>query len=244
MFLPPSIMRGVKGSNIALFNPVQDISKQMRTGVVGYADSFEWYESMSLYSHTAGTWAGAVSVATSSVQGDSTLALTVTSGDTFKQGDPFTVSAVNYVNVNTRRAPNTVLKQFVVTQDATATSTSLTIQISPPVYGPGSQYQNVDALPLASATLTLWPGTTSPNGKTGVQGLAFTNKAFALVSLPMEVPKSAEFAAQERDPDSGISVRFTKTWDAQLSRMIIRFDALIGFGALYPDECSVRVVGA
>ena len=244
IFLPPSIMRAVKGANIALFNPVSDISKQMRTGIVGYADSFDWYESMSLYRHTAGTWAGAVTLATTSVTGDSSLALTCTSGDTFLQGDVLAVAASNYVNVNTRRAPNTVLKRFVVTQSVTATSTAATVPISPTIYGPGSQYQNVDALPVAGAALTLFPGTTSPNGLVGVQGLAFTRNAFALVSLPLEMPTKAEFAAQERDPETGLSVRFTKTWDAVLSRMIIRFDALIGFGALYPDECAVRILGA
>ncbi len=216
----------------------------MRTGVVGYADTFDWYESMSLYRHTCGTRASTVSVTTTAATGDSTLALTCTSGDTFLQGDILTVADSNYVNVNTRRAPNTIAKRFVVTQSVTASSTSVTVPISPTIYGPGSQYQNVDALPASGKTVTFFPGTSSPNGVTGVQGLAFTRNAFALVSLPLEMPTKAEFAAQERDPETGLSVRFTKTWDPVLSRMIIRFDALIGFGALYPDECACRILGA
>jgi hypothetical protein len=44
------------------FNPVTDIAKQFRTGIVGSGDGFDWYESVSLYQHTAGTWAGAVTV--------------------------------------------------------------------------------------------------------------------------------------------------------------------------------------
>lgn len=241
----PTIMRKLKASSIAFFNPVRDIEKQWRTGIVGSGDGFEWYESNSLYSHTAGTWAGAVSVATSSAQGDSSIVLTCTSGDTFKQGDVFNISAVKMVNINTRRAPGaSVLKQFVVTQDVTATSTTATVPFSPAVYGPGSPYQNVDALPLASATLTLFPGTTSPNGLTGTQNLYFTNKAFALVGLSLDKPRNIEMAAMERDPDTGIAIRFTRTWDPLLSRMINRFDTAIGFGALYSDECAVRGLSA
>lgn len=241
----PTIMRALKSSAVGFFNPVRDIEKQWRTGIVGSGDSFEWYESVSLYSHTAGTWAGAVSVATTAVDGASSLALTCTSGDTFLAGDVIAVTGTNMVNTSTRRKPGvTTLKQFVITQSVTATSTAQTVQISPTIYGPGSQYQNVDVLPTSTSTVTLFPGTTSPNGLSGTQNLAFTNKAFALVAIPLELPNSCEAKSQKRDPETGISIRFTRTWDAINSRMINRFDTLIGFGNLYGDECSVRILGA
>src|SRR5690349_24874688 len=51
-----------------------------------------------------------------------------------------------------------------------ATGATIILQISggdgQGIVGPGDQYQNVDALPLDTALLTLFPGTTSPSAKT------------------------------------------------------------------------------
>jgi hypothetical protein len=62
MIVPPSVMRTLKNSAISYMNPVTDISKQFRTGIVGSGDGFDWYESVALYQHTAGTWAGSVTI--------------------------------------------------------------------------------------------------------------------------------------------------------------------------------------
>jgi hypothetical protein len=53
------------------------------------------------------------------------------------------------------------------------------INFLPAIYGPGSQYQNVDALAAAGAALTLWPGTAAPSGKVGTVSLGLTKAAFA-----------------------------------------------------------------
>ena len=103
---------------------------------------------------------------------------------------------------------------------------------------------NVDALPVAGATVTFFPGTASPNGLSGVQGLAITKDAFALVGVKLQMPKAVEMSSQTRDPDTGLSVRFVRAWDPVFSKMINRFDVLMGFGALYPDNCCVRVLCA
>ena len=88
-----------------------------------------------------------------------------------------------------------------------------TLNILPPIFGPGSQYQNVDSLPANGAALTLWPGTTSPNGKTGTVGLALSREAFALVGGKLYQPKAVESAGQQQDPDSGIAIRKVVAWD-------------------------------
>ena len=81
--LPPAVMRALKNAAIGYFNPVTDISKQFRTGIVGAADNLDFYESVSLYSHTAGTWDGAVTVNDTVASGDSVITLTAGAGDTF-----------------------------------------------------------------------------------------------------------------------------------------------------------------
>lgn len=244
MIVSPAVMRSIKTANIALFNPVSDINKQFRTGIVGQSDGFDWYESMSLYRHTAGTTTSpTVTTTQTGTDAISSIAISCTTGNTFKQGDKFAMAAVLPVHPQTRRTYGTATKTFTVTADVTATNSSATVAFSPPMYGPGSQYQNVDALPVATAVVTMWPGTTSPNAKVGQVGLALHRNAFALVGVELEEPKpsSVELVSQKRDPDSGISVRFIRQWDGKASKMINRFDVMIGFGTFYNDACAVAV---
>lgn len=231
-----------------LFHPGDEISRLFKKGYLGQLAAAEWFESMSLYSTTAGTWQTPANVKVSGAgQTGSAITIVDTSGDTFNVGDIITFASVNEVNPKTRRSTGS-LKQFVVTQALTGTGSD-TLQIQPPIIGPNpdgslAQYQNVDSLPANNAVLTLYPGTTSPNGLSGTQNLYFTEDAFALVAVPLDVPKAVEFGSGKRDPETGIMIRITKTWDALLSRYICRLDCLFGFGLLYPDNCACRIASA
>lgn len=240
-----SSMMSKFGQNITtFFQPPDELSAMFKEGALGRVAGADWYESNSLYSHTAGTWAGAVTV-TGSGQSGSSLIITGTANDTLKAGDKFNVASVNQVNPRTRRIPGpATLKQFTVTQDYTLTGNADTISILPAIYGPGSQYQNVDALPATGAALTLWPGTASPNGKVGTVGLLLSRYAFALVGGQFYVPKAVEGASQKRDKQTGIPVRFVHFWDPVRSVQGRRFDTLLGYGNLYQDNGSCCVVGA
>jgi len=245
MLIAPAINTSLVPSFASFFNPTSEISKQYKEGSIGILSGFEWYESPAIYSHTAGTWASTVSVKGASQTGSS-LTITATAGDTFNVGDVFSIANVFAVNPSTRRViDSTNTMQFVVTQALTAVGGGVdVIQISPSIFGPRPQYQTVNALAPDGAVMTLVPGTTSPNGKAGSQNLAIQKDAFALVGVKLELPKAVEVASQTRDPESGISIRFVRAWDNVQSKMTNRFDCLLGFGNLYPDNCSVRVLGA
>lgn len=245
MIVTPTIMRTLKNAAISYFNPVTDISKQFRTGIVGSGDGFDWYESVSLYQHTAGTWAGAVTTA-AVADGATSAVLACTTGDTFNQGDKFSFASVNPVNPRTRRKVGASAKTFTITQSTVGVSSAATIQFWPPVFGPGSQYQNVDALPAASAALTLFPGTSSPNGKTGTINLALHPDAFAIVGVEFENPKgsSVEISKQLKDEETGLVISFVRYWDGNARAMRNRFDTCLGFGNLWSDNCAVAVLGA
>lgn len=226
------------------FNPADEISRQYKKGVVGMHAGAMWHRSQSLYRHTAGTWAGTVQV-TGAGQSGGSLIITGTVNDTIKQGDAFSILNVNFVNPNTRRVPaGNQVQHFVALQDYTLTGAADTISIYPAINGPGSQYQNVDALPADTAALTLWPGTSSPNGKSGVQGLLLTNMAFALAYGKFENPTAVEKAEQMRDPETGANIAFVRQFDIQDRSMKNRFDIAPAFGVLYADECAARIVGA
>ena len=243
MIVPPSVVRAVKAANIGLFNPVQDISKTFRTGLLGTTDGFEWYESMSLYRHTAGTMATSGATLTAALaNGASTAALTCTTGETVKAGDKFSIASVLPVHPMTKRTFGTDAKTFTITAAGTAASSALTISFSPAMYYTGP-HQNVDAQPAASAALTFWPGTSAPSAKVGNVGLALPQNAFALVGLELEKFTDQEVCSFSRDPDSGISIRFLAGGDIKSSKRIRRFDVCIGFGELYNDLAHVVACG-
>lgn len=251
LIVPPVVMRSLKNSAIGYFNPVTDIAKQFRTGIVGSGDGFEWYESPTLYRHTAGTMTSPT-VTTAPADGATTIVLTCTTGNTLKKGDKIAFDSVYPVHPQTRQRFNASTKTFNVEADATAVSSSMTITISPPLYGPPvvggtlGQYQNVDALPIASAAVTLWPGTTSPNGKTGTIALALHPNAFGLIGKAFPTPKSSsvEIIASKRDPDSGLSVTFIRDYDFQSLKFRNRFDTMLGAGTFFNDACAVAIACA
>src|SRR6185437_12485718 len=244
--LSPSLNAAYVNNNITQFNPASEISRMFKKGVVGTAAGWEWYRSNSLYSLTAGTApTGGVTV-TGAGQSGSTLVVTGTATQTINAGDKFQIAGVNAVNPSTRRASGGQgLQTFVYTGSTpfVLTGGPDSIPVSPAIYGPGSQYQNVSALPANSAALTFWPGTSSPSGKTGTISLGLSKFAFAISGGKLEVPKAVERAEQTEDPDTGMAVRFIRAWDQRESKMTNRFDMCLGFGNLYPDNGAVAIAG-
>jgi P22 coat protein - gene protein 5 len=244
--LTPSVATAIVPNIQTYFNPASEISRAFKQGSLGMFNGFEWHQSMSIKRHTAGTagTGGTLIIAANVNSNSNVITITGTNGETFLAGDVIAIDAANYVNPMTREAPNPKLKQFVVMQDVTLTGGADAVIVSPTIYGPGSQYQNVDALPLANANVTLFPGTTSPQGKSGAQNLLIHPDAFALVSVKLESPEAVEVISQNRDKKTGIAIRFVRAFDATQSRMINRWDMVYGFGAMYPDNCCVRMLGA
>lgn len=247
MLIVPGINTSMVPALSSFFNPQSNISEQYREGYMGVMSGFRWWEDVNLYNHVAGTAVTALTV-TGAGQSGTSINMTGTAGQTLLKGDVISIDNVRMVNPQSRRVVGAEDKQFVVTQTIVLTAGPDAVQIFPAIEGPGAypsgQYQNVDALPASGAAVTLFPGTPSPSGKNGSQNLAIHRDAFALVGVKLELPKAVEMSSQQRDPETGISVRFTRTWDAVQSRMINRFDVLLGFGRLYSDECCVRVLGA
>jgi hypothetical protein len=256
MIIPPSVSTALVPALASFFNPTSEISEQYKEGSMGKLSGFDWYESVNLFKHTAGT-AGTAGLFTvdGTGQSGSSLRVNLTAAETLNVGDVLSIAAVNFVNPMSRRTvgPSSVLgtMQFTVTAPLVAVGSGNDyVQIAPAIVGPGgvlasspySQYQNVDALPVDSAVITLFPGTASPQGKTGGQALALHRDAIAMVGVKLAMPKAVELASQTRDKKTGLSVRFIRAFDPIQSRMVNRFDVLMGFGTLYPDNCGVRIM--
>jgi len=229
----------------ALINPQKEISDLFTEGLMGNAAGFKWHESVSLYDHQGGTMTvGDCTVTTTVADGATSMTITSASAAVaLKKGDIIGFTTPLAVNPGTRRSLGHA-KCVNLTQDTTiaAGGGTGTLYWEEPLYGPGSQYQNVTALPAATNVLVLFPGATTPTGLHGIQSIALHRDAFAMVNVPMELPKSQEFAYSKRDPASGISVSIIKGFDINTRAMKTRIDVgPFGFGTLYAANCSVRV---
>ena len=235
------------GAILSYFNPPDELTRMFKEGTIGGLAGFMFFESNSLFSHTAGNFQTPANVQTNGAnQSGTAITINATAGDVFKVGDKVSIANVNRVNPMTRRIVGPKrLRTFTITQALTCAGGGTdVINILPAIYGPGSQYQNVDALPAGGALITLWPGTSSPNNAVGTVGLGLSRYAFALSGTKLYLPQAVEEKEQAQDPESGIAIRKVKAWDPVRSMQINRLDSLLGFGNLYQSNGAVCVLGA
>ena len=246
LVLSSSLMRSYVKNNVTQFNPQKAISDMFREGVLGNAAGWKWVRSNSLFTHTIGTFPTHGVTVTGAGQSGSSLIVTGTNGDTIQPGDKFNVALVNSVNPRTRIKTPLGLKQFTYTGGNAFifTGGNDTITISPAIYGPGSQYQNVDALPGNGAALTAWPGTANPSGVSGTVSLGLSKYAFLKAFGKFDKPDAVEHAEDAVDPETGASLRLVVAWDQFNSKITNRYDTCYGFGNAYSDAGAVAVAGA
>lgn len=219
-----------------------DMNKDfVRKGMLGRIANSEVYEVQNISRITAGA---DISTGTPLVNGagqtGSTLAVdgfTASTTDAVREGDVFTIAGVNAVNpVN--KADTGKLRQFVVTADADSGATTgpiAAMAISPSITTSGP-YQTVTAGPADNAALTF----AGQEDTADPANLMFHHDAFALVTVPLELPKGASFKA--RATHDGLSVRVVNDYDIDSDQDIIRLDILYGVKTLYP-ELAVRIYG-
>lgn len=228
------LVEGMKG----FFNPTGTISKQfangmMSTGVLGYD---EINMSQSVVNHTNGSWGTTItSTGTIATQGQATLPISFTgSSKTWKQGDVFTIASVYAVNPQTRQSTGS-LQQFVVTADASGSSTA-TLSISPPIYTAEHALATVDSFPQATAVVTML-GTAA----TGyAQNLIYHKDAITMATADLLLPQGVDMAS--RQVHNGISMRIVRQYDINNDRMPCRIDVLYGYSVIRP-EMACRMWG-
>jgi hypothetical protein len=125
------------------------------------------------------------------------------------------------------------LQQFVVLANANsgASTGPATLTISPPIITSGP-FQTVSAAPADNAAITVF-GAGSTNYP---QNMGYHKNAFALVTVPLEMPDGAAFKA--RESHNGLSVRVIKDYDINNDVDVIRIDTLYGAKAINPGLAS------
>lgn len=247
MALNPAARYAVAGNQTTL-NAVGDKSKSAyQMAEIGNVATFDTYSTQNVRAHTVGVATGtplvngaSQNVTYANATGASWSQSLITDGWTnsttgiLKAGDVFTIAgvfAVNPVPDDTgAKQVQPYLQQFTVLADANsgATTGPATLTISPPIITSGPQ-QTCSAAPADNAAITVL-GT---GGTAYPQNLAFHKNAFALVTVPLEMPDGAAFKA--RESYNGLSLRVIKDYDITNDTEIIRLDVLYGVKAIYPD---------
>jgi hypothetical protein len=222
---------------------------------VGRIAKFEMYSSQNTPVHTVGTATGtprvngaSQNVTYANATGSNWSQSLVTDGWTnsvtgiLKAGDVFTIAGVKAVNPvpgegTTGKIAMSYDQQFTVLADANsgASTGPATLTISPPIITSGP-FQTVSAAPADDALITVL-GT---GGTAYPQNMGFHKNAFALVTVPLEMPDGVAFKA--RESHNGLSIRVLKDYDIDNDVDVIRMDILYGVKAIYPD-LACRLVG-
>lgn len=249
VILAPRIAAAVMTYINQMYNPQTAIGRQFEQGVP-MANMFGFKRiavDPNVRRHTNGTFTGTPVVATSSVNGDTSIATSGwTAGDVVSDGTKFWIAATNNVNPKNRRS-TAQLKYMVAQGDATADGSGLmTIQLGGgmALYDADQQYANVDVLPVAGAAITITPGTTSPSAKSGSVSVMLGKQGFAFA--PIKLPKMAgcNIAETEQDPDTGLSLAIHQGSDIRTYERISRIDAAWGLANLYADNEAGALLGA
>ena len=234
LMLDSTAMNSANNSRKGLFQDSSQIAKQYRAGVVGIADGFNYVETNLLPTHTRGTQTGSFTVATTSVNGATTIAFTGLSGGTLRAGDVFTVADVFAVHAITKVRQN-FLQQFVVTADNTASGTSYTgVAISPTIYDSttGKTLQNVNRFPTSADVVTIVGAASTGH----VQNIACHKQAFRVASVPLMMPSGAHMVGQQTV--DGMTIRVWQDSQILTDKMILRLDFLGAICPVRPEWAS------
>ncbi|QGH73387.1 MAG: P22-like coat protein gene protein [Podoviridae sp. cty5g4] len=206
-------------------------------GFYAHLADLSLYQEQNVAIHTTGHFtSGATPVMNGTTASGATSIVTNgwSGSNTVKKGDVFTIAGV-YATDPLNGLSTGRLRQFVVTADTADTGADMTIPIFPAIISSGP-YQTVNAVPLTTAALTFMGSedTSYP------QNLVYHPNAFALVTVPIEVP-SNEWGAR-MSTKSGLSLRAVKQYSITTDKEAMRFDVLAGKKTLDP-AFAVRVWG-
>ena len=251
MVLNPAARYAVAGNQLTLDSVGAKGKSAYEKAEMGEIAMFSTYSSQNVVNHTVGVATGtplvngaSQEVTYAAATGNTWSQSLVTDGWTnsttgiLKAGDVFTIAGVFAVNPvpgegATGKTAMPYLQQFTVLADANsgASTGPATLTVSPPMITSGP-FQTVTAAPADNAAITVM-GT----GATAyAQNMGFHKNAFALVTVPLEMPDGAAFKA--RESHNGLSVRVVKDYDIDSDEDIIRLDILYGRKAIYPDLAS------
>jgi hypothetical protein len=245
MVANPAAAYAVAGNQTTL-QAVGDVRRSAyEDAMVGRVAKFDMFSSQNIVNHQVGPLGGTPlvnggtqAVTYAAAVGNTWSQTLVTDGWTaaaalrVRAGDVFTIAgvfAVNPVPGEGSKQAMPYLQEFTVLNNGSSdASGNLTLTISPPIITSGP-HQTVSAAPADNVAIT-FRGTANTFFP---MNMGFHKNAFALVTVPLEMPDGASFKA--RETYKGLSMRVIKDYDITNDVEKIRLDVLYGVKAIYPD---------
>jgi hypothetical protein len=241
-FTSATIVDSLKG----LFVPQEAIGDQYRKGLMGRDSAgMNWKMDQNVVSQTFGSFAGTAVCSTTVAAGfltsgwasTSSITLTATGAVALNAGDTFQIAGVYAVNPQNRQAYGTnKLRNFVVKTAVSATSTTMTVVVSPAIITAG-QFQNVS---IPTTTTTAAVSFFNSSGTVSPQNIIMHRNAFTLAVADLELPEGVHFAGRASDKEIGLSMRVVRQYTINNDSIPTRLDVLYGWAPLYP-ELACRV---
>lgn len=245
-FLSPrtqsSMVNGLKG----LFQDSSEISKQYKKGVMGTAAGMSFLMSQNVVTHQTGTFSGTPALSASvTTEGATTVAINSWGGatDSLKKGDVIAFAGCYAVNPVSKQSTGQLM-QFTVTADVTASGNAMaSVSVSPAMYSSASgALQNVSALPLNTAAVTIFGAAATYSNKLSPANLVIHRDALAFACADLPQTTSRDLQSRIRDKDLGLSIRLSRYWDGVNDDLLFRLDVLYGWAVLR-DKFGCRVQG-
>jgi hypothetical protein len=213
-----------------VFNKQDVVGKQYVSGRMGEAFGLEFYMDQNLQNHLTGSRDASNEGTVTGNQSGATLTMSAVTGHTFNRGDVFTVDGLFQVNYENKNAtPN--LQQFVVTTDATASGSSVTLAFSPSIVTSGAtqttystsgnQAPNNAIVTFKGQASTLYP-----------QNMMVQKQFATMASAPLYLPDGVDWKA--RAESDGISIRVVRAYVINSDALPTRMDILMGVVSPYP----------
>jgi hypothetical protein len=239
----PRMARFLVQGLATLFNPANAIGQNYRSGMIGHDQLgfAKWYKAQNTYRHTVGALGGTPLINGANQSGSSIVldGWTTAVATRLKEGDKITFADVYAVNPQSRQSTGR-LKSFTVTADAASdVNGNMTVSISPAIVGPGSPYQNVNALPADGAAVKTFGHASSYASVVTPQALAFHPDAYALVTADLERMEGAWVCERIRSKAIGVAFRLWKDRDIRTDSSPCRVDALFGYKAVREELACV-----
>lgn len=236
-----SMVNGLK----SLFQDATEVAKQYKKGVMGQSGGMNFLMSQNVVTHQTGTWSGVPAMNGATAEGATTLAINGFGGatDSFKKGDVIQIAGVFAVNPVSKQSTGQLM-QFRVTADYSAAANAMAaLPISPAIYTAASgALQNVTALPLTTAAVTVFGAVATYSNKQSPANLVMHRDALAFATADLPQTTSKDLQTRVRDKDLGLSIRLSRYWDGVNDDLLFRLDVLYGWAVLR-DKFACRVQG-
>lgn len=230
----PQAMTALNDSLKGLPNPTDAIANQYMKGRVKYANGINFFQSPSIFRHTAGTQTNSVPLTNGATQSGATIAIDglTTSTATITRGTKFTIGGVYAVDPETK-VTQSYLREFTVLADATGSGSAIAaLSISPSIVTTGG-FQNCSTTAADNSVITFKNVTSAVDA----MNLMYQKDAITLVSFPIALPEDTKSSIADFE---GIKIRVAfGAFDAINDTQVLRLDAYYAWGILRQDHCNV-----